>query len=115
MRTCLALLAPALALVAPLAPAPALAQEPPVPAAAAANPFGRKYPARVYTTTRLLVKPPIVDGRLDDEAWQQGEWAGGYTQQMPSEGAPPTQPTELKVLYDDRNLYFAIRARDDPD
>ena len=65
---------------------------------------------------RLLVKPPVIDGRLDDEAWlRQGEWAGQYTQQMPVEGAPPTEPTELKILYDDKNLYFAIRAYDDPD
>jgi hypothetical protein len=80
-----------------------------------ANPFGRKYPPRVYTTSRLEGKPPAIDGRLDDEAWKQGEWAGGYTQQAPTEGALPTAPTELKILYDDKHLYFAIRAHDDPD
>jgi hypothetical protein len=83
--------------------------------AAPKDPFGRKYPPRVYTTTRLLVKPPVIDGRLDDEAWQtQGEWAGNYTQNMPTEGAPPTEQTELKILYDDKYLYYAIRAYDDP-
>ncbi len=81
-----------------------------------ANPFGRKYPPRIYTATRLSLKPPVIDGRLDDEAWQrQGEWAGNYTQQLPTEGAPPTKPTELKILYDDKHLYFAIRAYDEPD
>ncbi len=94
----------------------ALAQEPPVPAAADANPFGRKYPPRVYTTTRLLVKPPVIDGRLDDEAWRrQGEWSGDFRQQIPTEGAPPSKPTELKILYDDSNVYMAIRAHDDPE
>ena len=95
---------------------PALAQEPPTsPAPAAdANPFGRKYPARIYRTLRLEGHPPSIDGRLDDEAWKQGEWAGDYTQQMPVEGSPPTAPTELKILYDDRHVYFAIRAYDDP-
>jgi hypothetical protein len=88
----------------------------PAPPAGPANPFGRKYLPRVYTTQRLIVRPPVIDGRLDDEAWQkQGEWAGHYTQQMPVEGAAPTEPTELKILYDDKNLYFAIRAYDDPD
>jgi hypothetical protein len=82
--------------------------------AAAANPFGRKYPARVYRTARLLGRPPTIDGRLDDEAWKQGQWAGGYRQQIPTEGADPSQPTELKILYDDHNLYFAIRVHDDP-
>ncbi len=96
--------------------APALAQEPPAPPApsAEANPFGRKYPARIYRTVRLEGQPPTIDGRLDDEAWKQGEWAGDYTQQIPTEGATPSQPTELKILYDDRHVYFAIRAYDDP-
>ena len=85
------------------------------PDAAASNPFGRKYPPRLYQTVRLQGQPPTIDGRLDDEAWKEGEWAGDYTQQMPTEGAAPSQPTELKVLYDDTNVYMAIRAWDDPD
>jgi hypothetical protein len=86
------------------------AQEPAPPA----NPFGRKYPSRIYQTVRLSGPPPTIDGRLNDPAWTEGEWAGHYTQQTPSEGAPPSKPTELKILYDDRNIYFAIRAYDDP-
>jgi len=93
-----------------VAAAGAQAQEP----APQANPFGRKYPPRIYQTVRLSGPPPAIDGRLDDPAWSEGEWAGNYTQQLPTEGAPPSQPTELKILYDDRNLYFAIRAYDDP-
>jgi hypothetical protein len=79
-----------------------------------ANPFGRKYPPRIYETVRLNGSPPTIDGRLDDEAWTEGVWAGDYTQQLPTEGAPPSQPTELKILYDDRNVYVAIRVYDDP-
>ena len=99
------------------APAPATAQAPTSPEAAtapAANPFGRKYPARVYRTDRLEGEPPTIDGRLDDEAWKHGEWTGDYKQWMPTEGAPPSQPTEFKILYDERHVYFAIRAFDDP-
>ena len=86
------------------------------PAAAAAQESGvtstpdRKYPPRVYQTTRLAGPPPTIDGRLDDAAWSEGEWSGDFTQQIPTEGAPPSQPTELKILYDERNVYFAIRA-----
>jgi len=101
-----------LALSAPLA---SLAQEPgAVAPAGVANPSGRKYPPRIYRTVRLDGVPPAIDGRLDDAAWAQGEWAGDYTQQIPIEGAPPSQPTELKILYDDRSVYVAIRAHDDP-
>jgi hypothetical protein len=106
--------------IAALVPAclsPALAQDSPVRPAAAptdANPYGRKYPARVYQTVRLEGTPPEIDGRLEDEAWKQGEWSGDFKQQIPTEGAAPSKPTELKVLYDDRHVYFAIRAHDDP-
>ncbi|TMB53736.1 MAG: hydrolase, partial [Chloroflexi bacterium] len=96
-----------------LAPALAAAQDPQAPDPA--NPFGRKYPPRIYDSQRLQGRPPAIDGRLDDEAWKQGEWSGNYTMQLPTEGAPPTKPTELKILYDDKHLYFAIRAYDDPD
>jgi Domain of unknown function (DUF5916)/Carbohydrate family 9 binding domain-like len=101
--------------VAFLASAVTLAQVPTAPGAprAAVNPFGRKYPARVYETRRVEGQPPAIDGRLDDAAWKEGEWAGNYTQQIPTEGAPPSQPTELKILYDDKHLYFAVRAYDD--
>ncbi len=94
--------------------AAAAAQAQDTPGATTANPFGRKYPPRVYQTTRLQGEPPAIDGRFDDAAWQQGKWAGDYTQQMPVEGAKPSQPTEIKILYDDRSIYVAIRAYDDP-
>jgi len=64
---------------------------------------------------RLQGEPPVIDGRLDDAAWSEGERSGDYTQQLPTEGAPPTQPTELKILYDEKSVYFAIRVHDDPD
>jgi hypothetical protein len=106
------LLAPALAATC-LAAAAHADQDPKPPDPA--NPFGRKYPPRIYDAQRLQGRPPAIDGHLEDEAWKQGEWAGNYTQQAPTEGAPPTMPTELKILYDDKQLYFAIRAYDDPD
>ncbi len=75
---------------------------------------GRKYKPRLYLTQRLAGEPPTIDGRLDDAAWQQGEWAGDYTQQLPTEGARPSARTELKILYGEKHVYFAIRAFDDP-
>lgn len=79
------------------------------------NTSGRLSPPRVYTTARLQGSPPDIDGKLDDRAWLEGEWSGDYVQRTPNEGAPPSQRTELKILYDDRNVYVAIRAYDDPD
>ncbi|HLN56193.1 MAG TPA: DUF5916 domain-containing protein [Bacteroidales bacterium] len=69
-----------------------------------------------YTTSRLVSPKPVIDGRLDDECWKHGTWAGDYTQFVPNEGAKPTYPTELNIQYDDKNLYVAFRAYDgEPD
>ena len=88
----------------------AAAQEPPAaPAPSAdANPFGRKYPPRIYGTVRLEGPPPSIDGRLDDEAWKQGEWAGDYTQQIPTEGAKPSRETELKILKLEKHEFLTL-------
>ncbi len=67
----------------------------------------------VYTTMRLVTEKPVIDGKLDDECWTKGTWAGDYTQFIPNEGAKPTYPTEMNIQYDDKNLYIAFRAYDD--
>ena len=67
---------------------------------------------RVYTTERLSTPKPVIDGILDDACWKTGNWAGDFVQWIPNEGAKPTFPTFVKILYDDKNLYVAIRAVD---
>ncbi len=74
--------------------------------------FGRDAGKRIYETTRVEA-PPHIDGRLIDDAWTLGTWMGDFTQQIPRQGAAPSQPTEFKILYDDDYLYVAIRAYDD--
>jgi hypothetical protein len=69
-------------------------------------------PLRSYTTTRLTTPKPVIDGKLNDACWQTGEWAGDFTQLLPTEGAKPTQDTKIKILYDDKNIYVAIRCFD---
>lgn len=69
-------------------------------------------PKRIYHAEKLAGTAPVVDGRLDDACWTQGEWSGNYTQREPVEGAAPTHPTQLKILYDTRNVYVAFRATD---
>jgi len=67
---------------------------------------------RVYNTTRLTTAEPVIDGVLNDECWKTGEWAGNFTQWIPAEGAKPSQKTEMKILFDNENLYVAIRVYD---
>lgn len=70
---------------------------------------------RIYRTIRTGEKPRI-DGMLDDACWNEGVWAGDFRQQMPVEGAKPTQQTKMKILYDNENIYVAFKCYDnEPD
>ncbi|HET6898857.1 MAG TPA: DUF5916 domain-containing protein [Vicinamibacteria bacterium] len=53
-----------------------------------------------------------VDGRLDEPDWARARPAAGFRQREPHEGEPATQPTEVRVLFDARNLYIGVLARD---
>lgn len=67
---------------------------------------------RVYKTIRTDNKPKI-DGLLDDICWQnEGIWDGNFVQQQPNQAKTPSQRTEIKILYDDDNIYIAIKCHD---
>ncbi len=48
---------------------------------------------------------PVIDGRLDEEAWKQGASLTGFVQRDPAEGAPATERTEVRFLTDGEALY----------
>jgi hypothetical protein len=52
--------------------------------------------------------PPVLDGRVNDEAWIRVEPYTTFTQQDPNEGAPATERTEVRVLFDKANVYVGI-------
>jgi hypothetical protein len=58
---------------------------------------------------RLAGPPPVMDGRLDDEAWQQAPTLTGFAQRQPDEGAAATERTEVRFLYDETTLYIGAR------
>jgi hypothetical protein len=56
-----------------------------------------------------------LDGTLDEALWQRAEPITQFRQQEPREGEPPTEPTEIRVVYDRDNLYIgAIFHDSDP-
>ena len=67
---------------------------------------------REYTTARISGESPVIDGNLDDPAWERVDWSGGFTQIEPYENRPPSQQTRFRIIYDENNLYVAIRAFD---
>jgi hypothetical protein len=71
-------------------------------AALAAEPFR---PSR-------LTKPPVIDGVLDDEAWQTATQASGFKTWRPDFSKDPSGRTVVYATYDAENMYFAFRAYD---
>jgi hypothetical protein len=63
-----------------------------------------------YTTQRLKGAAPVIDGTIDDPAWEQGVWEGDLVQYEPYENATPSFDTRFKILYDDNYLYIAFKA-----
>jgi len=51
-----------------------------------------------------------LDGSLNESAWQRAPAATAFLQFQPDEGAPSTESTEARVLYDEKALYIGIRA-----
>lgn len=50
-----------------------------------------------------------IDGRIDEEAWLSAPIISDFVQGEPTEGAPPTERTEVRVLFDDGSIYVAAR------
>lgn len=66
----------------------------------------------LMTATRVE-EPVSLDGRLDEAAWQQAEAVSAFTQFEPIEGAPATQRTDVRVIYDTDNLYVGAVLYDE--
>jgi hypothetical protein len=57
-----------------------------------------------------------LDGNLDEDVWALAQPITDFRQQEPVEGAVPSEPTEIRVLYDDDALYIGAMLYDsDPD
>lgn len=62
-----------------------------------------------------VMEPVHIDGKLDETAWRQAEPVSGFYQFRPLPGEPSNELTEVRVLYDDRNLYIGMRMYADSD
>jgi hypothetical protein len=79
-------------------PAVLFAQERRVEPAGGAG-MGRAAKASVTTTA------PVIDGKLDDEAWKGATLFSDFVQREPLEGTPATERTEVRVTSDGEALY----------
>jgi len=67
---------------------------------------------RIYNTRRIT-EAPVIDGRLNDSCWKEGEWQSNYTQFVPTYRGKSSEKTEIKIFYNDKNIFVGIRAYDD--
>ncbi|MGH9332865.1 MAG: carbohydrate binding family 9 domain-containing protein, partial [Vicinamibacteria bacterium] len=83
--------------------------------------YARETPAIDYETARferrLVAKratgPIAIDANFSEADWEAAPVATDFIQNDPNEGEPATFTTEVRVLYDESNLYFGMVAHDD--
>lgn len=69
---------------------------------------------RVYNTTKLNDEKLQIDGKLDEDIWQQkGEWSEKFSQVIPFERVHTGSWTRMKIFYDDENIYIGVYCKDE--
>lgn len=61
----------------------------------------------VYTTGSIK-----IDGSLDESAWDAAIPFSEFVQSQPNAGYPATEPTVVRILYDDKKLYVSAICYD---
>jgi len=70
---------------------------------------------KIVTAVRVR-NAPVIDGDLSDEIWNKAIPIKDFLQQEPVAGAQPSFLTEVKIIYDDDNLYIGVMCYDnEPD
>ena len=78
---------------------------------AAAQPPSATIGAKTIPAVRTD-EPPALDGRLEDAVWARAAVIDDLHMVVPVEYAPPSEKSEIRVLYDEDALYFAARFYD---
>ena len=71
------------------------------------NTFRRNADGRLELVATRAGTPIRVDGVLDEAVWQNADPATGFVQAEPREGQPASERTEVRIAYDEANLYIA--------
>ncbi|PYQ48453.1 MAG: hypothetical protein DMF59_15970 [Acidobacteria bacterium] len=77
------------------------------PAAHAAN-----WPEHPVLHAVRVSVPPVIDGDLNDPAWQQAPEFTDFTQHDPDDTKPATMRTSIRIVYDDAAVYFGAKMTD---
>ena len=76
---------------------------------APSGPIDYEAARQLKVATAVRVREGIVlDGRLDESDWNLAVQVGEFVQQQPRTGELSPEPTEVRFLYDDDNLYIGV-------
>ncbi|MBT8336502.1 MAG: carbohydrate binding family 9 domain-containing protein, partial [Gemmatimonadetes bacterium] len=84
--------------------------------AAAAVPLQGQQPEAPLQALRMDSGEAVdLDGRLGEEVWGRAIAIDDFRQEEPVEGAPATERTEVRVIFDENALYIGAMIFDRPD
>jgi len=63
-------------------------------------------------SARRVDEAPRIDGRMDEQVWQNLPLLTGFIQYMPHNGQAASQDTEARIGYDDRAFYIGVLCLD---
>ena len=63
-----------------------------------------EYRAEAYRTFQSIE----IDGDFNETDWQHAKLINQFVQTEPDEGAPVSESTEVRILYDEKNIYFGF-------
>jgi hypothetical protein len=72
--------------------------------------FARANPPELTAT--FITEPIVIDGVLDEAAWQRAQKIDTLQQREPIEGALASERTEVRVLYSQSRLYVGVICYD---
>lgn len=57
----------------------------------------------------------VIDGKIDEEWWKEAAVFKDFIQTGPGDNVAPSKPTEVYMMYDEKNLYIGFKCWDEKD
>ncbi|MFY0652114.1 MAG: carbohydrate binding family 9 domain-containing protein [Cyclobacteriaceae bacterium] len=51
----------------------------------------------------------VLDGQMNEAVWEEAQMLTGFVQNFPTDSLPATSQTEIRLTYDDKNIYFCAK------
>ncbi|MEP6705794.1 MAG: carbohydrate binding family 9 domain-containing protein, partial [Acidobacteriota bacterium] len=71
--------------------------------------------ARPVTIPKINPAGIVIDGKPEEEMWKTASVFKDFYQTSPGDNTAPSKPTEVLMMYDEKNLYVAFKCWDEKD